>query len=232
MTPGAKTSSSWSTRRTVRIGVRATASASLGPARPGDTTLTSRPAARSDAAIPARSRDDFPLPDGPTTASTPRSCRSRRHAAVSVSRPQNDSRSSTSYDVSPGHGQVVRLAGRGRHEEVGILQQDRLLERSRLRTRVDPQLVDEAAHGADGASRAPRPAPPSGTGPARAARGAVRAAAARSSAPAPAAAPRRAARRRGGRRRAALRRPDGPLADARPRAPPGPSRRGPRAVHR
>ena len=63
---------------------------------PGVTTSTRRPSRASAAATPARTSDDLPLPDGPTTASTPTSASRRRQAATSRSRPKNPSASATS----------------------------------------------------------------------------------------------------------------------------------------
>ena len=53
------------------------------------------------ATTPARTSEDLPMPDGPTTARTPVSRSRRRHAATSSSRPKNESASSASYGSSP-----------------------------------------------------------------------------------------------------------------------------------
>ena len=47
----------------------------------------------SAATTPARTSDDLPTPEGPTTANRPESRNFRRHAATSVSLPKNKSAS-------------------------------------------------------------------------------------------------------------------------------------------
>ena len=85
--------------------------ASVGRA-PGVMIVTGRPSRRSAAASPARTSDDFPLPDGPTTTTTPVVARRSRQAATSASRPKNASASPTSYDTRPRYGQLRLGSGR------------------------------------------------------------------------------------------------------------------------
>ena len=56
---------------------------------------------------PARSTDDFPLPELPTTATKPRSRTRRSSSSATSSRPKNSSRSSRWNGSSPGYGHSV-----------------------------------------------------------------------------------------------------------------------------
>ncbi len=97
-------SSHWSTTSTESpLRRKSPCSASIGAA-PGVTTTTRRPSRRSAAATPARTSDDFPLPDGPTTTSTPFADSRRRHSPTSTSRPKKPSASSTSNGTRPRYG--------------------------------------------------------------------------------------------------------------------------------
>ena len=74
--------------------------------RPGVMTSTCvTPRGAGVAATPARTSDDFPVPEGPTTARTPVARSRSRQAAMSRSRPKNASASATSYALSPGYGE-------------------------------------------------------------------------------------------------------------------------------
>ena len=79
-------SSHWSTTRTVPARAGAAARAADGWL-PGVTTWTRSPSRSSAAATPARTSEDLPHPEGPTTARTPASSSRRRQAAVTASRP-------------------------------------------------------------------------------------------------------------------------------------------------
>ena len=79
--------------------------------RPGVSTTVWVPSRRRAAASPARSREDFPLPDGPTTANSRTSASRSRQLRVSCSRPKNDSASSSPYAASPGYGETSWRAG-------------------------------------------------------------------------------------------------------------------------
>ena len=102
----AKASSHWSTTRTPAGSAgRHRSRARRDPSR-GSRPTTGVPDACTLAATPARTSDDLPLPDGPTTARTPRSERMPRQAERSSSRPSKPSASVTSYAARPGHGQL------------------------------------------------------------------------------------------------------------------------------
>ena len=49
----------------------------------------------------ADASDDFPIPEGPTTAKTPVSLSLRRHDSTSASLPKNESASAASYGSNP-----------------------------------------------------------------------------------------------------------------------------------
>ena len=91
-------SSAWSTTRVCRV--RSPLMESMGRT-PGVVTRTAAPLRLRDATTPARTSDDLPMPDGPTTASTLESRSLRRHTARSASLPKNESASSASYGSRP-----------------------------------------------------------------------------------------------------------------------------------
>ncbi len=74
------------------------------PRRGHDHARRSGPGRATVATTPAPTNDDFPTPDGPTTASTPRRARTASAAASSASRPKKKWASSGPYAASPGHG--------------------------------------------------------------------------------------------------------------------------------
>ena len=117
-------------------------SASIGRA-PGVMTTTRRPLRCSAAATPARTSDDLPQPEGPTTASTPTAASRRRHTSTSASRPKKPSVSSTSYGTRPKYGQTAPGSGSASGDERRVLTQDRLLQRDQVGAGVDAQLGDQ-----------------------------------------------------------------------------------------
>ena len=127
-----KTASNWSTmnagrpssdraassaRRALRsaAGVAVGSNTVTGPAIPGAAPASSR----SRGTRPARSTDDLPAPDGPTSISGSGDASAARETSVPVtsSRPKNQRASSASNLASPRYGVPVRLPG-GRRARV------------------------------------------------------------------------------------------------------------------
>ena len=150
----ANASSHWSTTSTVSGLTRTAVSSSSRGCAPGVTTRTRPPLRSRVAATPARTREDLPQPDGPTTASTPASRSRSRQASRSRSRPKNTS------GVLHLVGQEPRVGtGRGRRrqrllDESGVLRQDRPLELDELRAGVHSELPRQhRPHLAEGPQR-------------------------------------------------------------------------------
>ena len=73
----------------------------------GARMATRSPRRRSAGTRPARTSDDFPLPDAPDTARKPERAIRASAAAMSASRPKNSSSSSTPNGCSPRYGQAT-----------------------------------------------------------------------------------------------------------------------------
>ena len=108
-----KTSSNWST-------TSSPATSGTEGSSPGVMTSPGPNAGST----PARSTDDFPLPDPPTTATKPRSRTRPTSSPATSSRPKNSSRSSRWNGSSPGYGHSV--AGFGRADARGGDREDLL----------------------------------------------------------------------------------------------------------
>ena len=165
----ARASSHWSTMNTASAPDGAWASTSSGRA-PGVTIWTRRPSRASAAATPARTSEDLPHPDGPTTARTPTSSSRRRHTDTSASRPKNASGIADVVRHQPEVGTRPRLAWvrhrrrRGRGPVAGSPSRARrAAARGRARNR------SRGWRGRAGGCRVPRPDGQPGTARGRAA---------------------------------------------------------------
>ena len=104
--PLVNASSNWSMHSTASSPAFARAAARLATgSRPGVSTTTSYPWARSAGTMPAFISDDLPQPEGPTRASNGLASSRRRHASTSSRRPKKVSRCSSSYGTRPIQGQ-------------------------------------------------------------------------------------------------------------------------------
>ena len=153
------TSSAWSTSTTESVAAAADIRASIGwrPGREHDLWLPSRQAPRRS---PARSSEDLPLPDGPTTASR-RTDGQPLQAARSPPRGRRTTRRRPRRTPrGRGTARRPRWAGAAGSTGAGVLTQDRLLERDQVGTGVQPQVPSQ--DDPDPAQRAQRLRLPSG----------------------------------------------------------------------
>ena len=142
-----KSSSAWSTTsgRGLPLGPGRGQGADGVPAW-GDVRRSAAPRGRSVATMPARTSDDFPLPDGPRTARTP-SCLETLEAESDVAVAAEEALvvvDVVGHEAQVGAGVAGPLPGFG-GVEVGVLAEDGLLEFSEAGAGVDAELVDEAA---------------------------------------------------------------------------------------
>ena len=137
-------SSNWSTT-TSRSGSSSASSAGAGPGVSSEACRSpSTSPARTAATTPARRTEDLPLPDAPTTASSPPGASRPTIFAVTSSRPKKKARSSGSNASRPRYGHSCR---RRRRADARTRERVDALRRAEPLRRCGPRSTSEQRSG-------------------------------------------------------------------------------------